>query len=376
MLSIQTFAIKELFKNYLLKSPSRQEQAALACVLEEYSNEELFDVLDSVVLTEEFEKVAANDHSAHTHNWNLVLQWIIHHPDAAVTAPNKRAGLRQHFKKFALGYSIMFMIAMASGIYLWRRYTISPLTDVAACGLKLPPAVNKKGTNSIVQLSAINGKKAVYIPRCWQYKFALPDGSNVLMNAATSIHYPETFNTDAREAEVDGEAFFSVTDNGKHPFVVHAKGVKIETAGAVFNVNTYPDQEVITCTVITGNLKLTNGQTTRMLKPGEQASVSATARDTAIHIKTVDPLCSETWRQGYFQFNNASIRTVINEFARWYDWVVIYKDEDLKGKFSGIICRKEPENIVLDVLYNSNVNITKQGKNVTVSAPEKHMPYN
>jgi len=85
----------------------------------------------------------------------------------------------------------------------------------------------------------------------------LPDGSTVKMNANTRIEYPEHFAADARKVKLSGEAFFEVTRDTAHPFIIETDNASVEVLGTSFNVSAYPEAGLVEVNVETGKVKLT-----------------------------------------------------------------------------------------------------------------------
>jgi len=85
----------------------------------------------------------------------------------------------------------------------------------------------------------------------------LPDGSTVKMNANTRFEYPEHFAADARKVKLSGEAFFEVTKDTVHPFIIETDNASVEVLGTSFNVSAYPEAGVVEVNVETGKVKLT-----------------------------------------------------------------------------------------------------------------------
>lgn len=52
---------------------------------------------------------------------------------------------------------------------------------------------------------------------------------------------PEKFKGEHREVNLKGEAYFEVTKNRKHSFIVQTESVNVEVLGTHFNVESYPD---------------------------------------------------------------------------------------------------------------------------------------
>lgn len=85
----------------------------------------------------------------------------------------------------------------------------------------------------------------------------LPDGSTVKMNASTRIEYPKHFAADVRKVKLSGEAFFEVTRDTLHPFIIETANASVEVLGTSFNVSAYPEAGLVEVNVKTGKVKLT-----------------------------------------------------------------------------------------------------------------------
>src|SRR4030095_14213228 len=85
-------------------------------------------------------------------------------------------------------------------------------------------------------------------------------------------------------------------------------------------------------TLLEGSVKtsMVNGQST-ILKPGEQVKVDRTQHSPfSIHHPDLDEVMA--WKNGRFVFNDADLRDIMRQLARWYDLEVIYT-KDVKEKF-------------------------------------------
>jgi ferric-dicitrate binding protein FerR (iron transport regulator) len=85
----------------------------------------------------------------------------------------------------------------------------------------------------------------------------LPDGSVVKLNASTRIEYPVHFAAKIRKVKLSGEAFFEVTRDTLHPFIIETENASVEVLGTSFNVSAYPNAEMVEVNVKTGIVKLT-----------------------------------------------------------------------------------------------------------------------
>ena len=101
----------------------------------------------------------------------------------------------------------------------------------------------------------------------------LPDGSSVMLNHYSSLSYPEKFQSDKREVELNGEAYFEVSKDPKHPFIVQTETIDVQVLGTHFNVDAYHDNLDVKTTLLSGSVAVSNkSKSVRMvLKPNEIA---------------------------------------------------------------------------------------------------------
>lgn len=197
-----------------------------------------------------------------------------------------------------------------------------------------------------------------------QAQVRLPDGTVAFLNAESSIKYPTSFSRlHKREVFLIGEAYFEVKKDKIHPFMVRSAKQQIEVLGTHFNVNTYEDEGNNKTTLLEGAVKImANGQS-RVLKPGQQAVNNG----VDLTINNVDVNEALSWKDGYFDFTDADIHTVMRQFARWYDVEVEFVGVTTKETFTGRVPRKWNLNQVLKIVRSSNsLNITVEGRRIMV----------
>ena len=201
-------------------------------------------------------------------------------------------------------------------------------------------------------------------PRGGQYQVILPDGSKVWLNAASSLHFPSAFKGEKREVDLTGEAYFEVTKNKKKPFLVRVGDMQVKVLGTHFNINAYGDEGVIKTSLLEGSVKITKGSASGLLKPGQQA-VSGTAEDK-VEIRNADMNEVMAWKNGLFQFDGASINTIMREIGRWYDVKIEYSGKVPQRRFEGKISRNAQLSDVLQILELSNVKFSVAGDTIIV----------
>jgi len=201
-------------------------------------------------------------------------------------------------------------------------------------------------------------------PAAGQFQVVLPDGSKVWLNNASSLRYPVAFTGKDREVELKGEAYFEIAPNANQPFKVKVGETLVDVLGTSFNISAYAEESNIKTTLLSGGVRVSNGGTRTVLKPGEQALVSE-AGDLKT-IEDVDVDGAVAWKNGLFHFERADIRTVMRMLARWYDVTVTYEGPVTDRLFGGEIERKLNLSQVLEILQKNQVHFGLEGRRITV----------
>lgn len=197
------------------------------------------------------------------------------------------------------------------------------------------------------RLKAVNTVKT---PKGGQYQVVLPDGSKVWLNAASSITYPATFNTNERRVLLTGEGYFEITtmlkNNKKIPFIVETGKQKIEVLGTRFNVNAYDDENGTKTTLVEGKVKVTTENETVILKPNQEFDL----RSEGMTTKKVDVEPAIDWKNGDFIFADEDIKSIMRKIARWYNIEIVYESNIPNENLSGQISRDRNLSEVLRML--------------------------
>lgn len=159
----------------------------------------------------------------------------------------------------------------------------------------------------------------------------LPDGSTAELNGATTLSYPRGFaawpgiagiEASARRVTLDGEAFFSVTEQNR-PFRVETANARVEVLGTAFHVRTRstegpPETRVV---VASGRVRLARADSAgrdaasvTLVRAGQASRVQGTAPPTVPEI--VELKYVEAWRKGGFAVFDAPLPTILRELER------------------------------------------------------------
>lgn len=194
-----------------------------------------------------------------------------------------------------------------------------------------------------------------------QYQVNLPDGTKVWLNAASSLTYAPSFSGRVeRNVQLSGEAYFEVAKDKLHPFIVKTGGQEVKVLGTHFNINSYRDEPSEKTTLLEGSVNISNKA---VLQPGQQSVVT---KSGDIKVQQADLSGAVAWKNGYFQFNDVPLETIMRQISRWYDIDVIYKGSISNDAFNGTIDRKASLSRILKILEKGGIKFTIAGKELTV----------
>ncbi|RQO71990.1 anti-sigma factor [Pedobacter sp. KBW06] len=202
-------------------------------------------------------------------------------------------------------------------------------------------------------------------PRGGKYQINLPDGTQIWLNAASSVRFPASFrNLPNRRVELSGEAYFEVTKNANKPFIVVTKKQETQVLGTHFNINSYEDEGQTKTTLLEGSIRVSDKANRNIiLKPGQQS----TLKEGNIDIRNVDENDAIAWKKGLFSFNDENLESIMRKISRWYDVDIHYQDTFSKTSFLGTISLSKNITSVLKILEKSGeVHFKIEGRRITV----------
>lgn len=218
---------------------------------------------------------------------------------------------------------------------------------------------------------AVTGEvyNTVTTPKGRQFVVILPDGTQVWLNAASSIRYPTVFAGKERRVTISGEVYFEVAQNENLPFHVDLKnGANITVLGTHFNVNAYENERNILTTLLEGSVRITTQPEVQViLIPGEQAQIEHAASGAIKVLNNVDIEKTMAWKNGLFNFNGLSFEEIMRQLERWYDIQVVYENNNVPSKrLIGKMTRDVPLEGLLKNLEELGVNCRLHDRILTI----------
>lgn len=180
----------------------------------------------------------------------------------------------------------------------------------------------------------------------------LPDGTRVALNSNSALCFPREFNATSREVSIEGEAFFEVTPDSTRPFIITAGLARIQVLGTSFNVNAYPDMELVEVIVTTGKVQLAwdseKANTPLVLIAGDKGSFMARERQL-VKVTNTD-LNYLAWKTRDLIFNESPLEEVIKNLEKIYQIEIQTNDPAINSMALTARFNDQPVDYVLEVI--------------------------
>lgn len=203
----------------------------------------------------------------------------------------------------------------------------------------------------------LTGDTKIWCPPAQMLTVALPDGSLVNLNAASTIKFNKKNWSKNRRVQLEGEAFFKVIKGSK--FEVFTETGKIKVLGTTFNVFSRNNCLEVYCE--TGKVAVTSGNTV-LLKPGMKTQ---TSNGSTLQVIKAEQKHEGAWQQGDFWFKNAPLTNVIAEIERQFDVTIKYNDLS-KRFYTGYFSRHSLTGALSTVLDPMQLKFKKEYKTIYI----------
>ncbi|MCL6524932.1 MAG: FecR domain-containing protein [Thermoflavifilum sp.] len=274
--------IREIIRKFLDGTCNDEEFAYLL------SWYESFDEAEDMQLTEEEKKQLEEK------IFNNILKNI---PAWQHAYPEKKNVSRRRWHRYAWAAVITGCLA---GIGWW---TVKQVHEVMY--------VNTHSTVASNEISITNMTQRLY-------EVILADSTKVWLSPNSTLRYPDKFIGKQREVNLKGEAFFEVTHDPQHPFVIYSPTLITKVWGTSFLVKAF-DGAPAEVSVLTGKVSVQKRDAADgivMLYPHQKAvlSIDGELRKE----KAADLPALQRWERVNLSFDNASLSEVIASLEKHF----------------------------------------------------------
>jgi len=240
--------------------------------------------------------------------------------DRFITSKRQEIDIPKHRRRrmmiAAAVAAILVIVAGMAGLYGGMVMNSNPLLATVA---------KHKNADSLT-VTAPDGQKC---------QIQLPDGTKIWLSAGTTVKYPATFSRTERSISLQGEAFFDVTKDPDHPFVVNTPYLVTKVFGTQFNIRCYTAKDCHV-TLVTGSIEVTpivnktvETKNSVVLTPGNDVCITEQGTTEVKAIAAAEHL---SWQDGTFNFDDVALGSVLDELGVWYHAPVVCSNHDVMSK--------------------------------------------
>jgi transmembrane sensor len=232
-------------------------------------------------------------------------------------------------------------IVVVAGYFLFNRYSSTTANGAVAI--------------RTIEYSTTRGQKA---------HVELPDGTHVKLNSNSHISYPEKFDGDTREVNLEGEAYFDVAHNTVKPFIVHSGETSTKVLGTSFNVNA--NTSAVTVTLVHGKVNVSNATHNATLSPNQQATILSGSNE--IDTKNVNVTQYTAWTNNRLIFEGMKLEEAFSVLENWYNVDITVNNEAINDCVVTAKYENESlENVLSSFRFMLKMEYTINDRVVTIS---------
>ncbi len=182
---------------------------------------------------------------------------------------------------------------------------------------------------------------AVNTGKSERQELILPDKSKVWLNQNSKLEY--AYRDGIRKVTLSGEAFFDVSKDAEHPFVISSGAVETTVLGTSFNVRAYPGEEKVEVTVKTGRVEVASTKAAKpqkvVLLPNDSGVFNAESQELEKAETSIAK--ADSWKEGSVVYDqDTPLSEVLPTVERFYNIKIEVSDPAIyncpfKGRFGG-----------------------------------------
>lgn len=276
----------------------------------------------------------------------------------------------QKILKVSSGYEVPFTLS--------KEEALARLKTRIANGVSISEPVAKRGFRKIYLLGSAaaiillfigirlilnsNHVTRIVTDKGKHIEYQLPDGSEVSINAQSTIIFSKSKFTTKRYLTLKGEAFFKVK-KGK-TFTIHTLYANVKVLGTSFDVLARENNFKVSC--LTGKVLVYSDKQSVIIFPGQSIALE---NNTLLKYDDKNIEKATSWRMGRFYFKNTSLNLVFKELERQFNVNVVLPEGDNKfftGEFNNknladaldIICI--PMDLTYEIIDNNKIIIRRK----------------
>lgn len=212
--------------------------------------------------------------------------------------------------------------------------------------------ITKKDNQIIYTGSAeANGYHVLSTARGSNYEIILADGSQVSLNASSSLRFPIVFSGDKRSVDLAGEAWFDVQHADRLPFAIQSGQLTTTVLGTAFDIRAYPGENNMMVSVQRGKVKVeAANKILATLEKGQQVKLII---DSAALVQRIDTLLVGAWKQGNLNYEDEPLHSIVADLQRVFKDSIAIQNAAIKDvRITGRYHKKDGLQQILTMISN------------------------
>ena len=217
-------------------------------------------------------------------------------------------------------------------------------------GYNLPASRRSKSEGCrpvVVEASKMPETVTMTIPYGDEAVVNLADGSKVYLHPGSKLHFPNKFVGNKRVVTLEGEAYFEVSHDTSHPFIVKTAYGSTKVLGTEFDVSAY-DGKTPSVTLVKGKVQVANPSHTTILNPGSKA---VWTDEGEIMTSQVDTESLTLWKEGYLFYDNMPLDEILHDISLYYKVNFKYNSAEIHHlRMRFMVNRRESVGALVDAI--------------------------
>jgi len=199
----------------------------------------------------------------------------------------------------------------------------------------------------------------------------LPDGSVAILNSASRIVSPESFQNAERKVRLEGEAFFEVAEDASRPFIIVTDNLNVRVLGTSFNVRSFSDEDNVSVAVLSGKVMVSESSDSmanqrQILLPNEMLEYSVKEKSFS-EKKRVDSSVVFGWKDQNLVFKDENIDRILVALSRWYGVEFdVQAPLDYTRKFTGNFKNPTLKEVMESISYSYQFEYNINDRNIII----------
>lgn len=181
-------------------------------------------------------------------------------------------------------------------------------------------------------------------------EFVLSDGSKIILEPQSKLTIARGFGSKTRTVSFTGKAFFNVAKNKNVPFIVDAKGFKVQVLGTQFTLDQKDNNQVY---LKEGKVKVDYRGHTTFLLPKETWLANKHGVEKHFYDSDVERI---------FDFNDMKFDEAITQLEKTYNISIEYPDQFKNNIINGDITGNL-EKVLQTISFPFNLNVVRNSEN-------------